>query len=94
MPGLGRATTLVMPSPHSGNRTSSDERQRFGDQFRVVEELPETVGRPGEMMPGLRGPDAGVDPDEQHAHAGPDRSVRRRSCQDGLEFFIPRGAAL
>jgi len=30
-----------------------DERQRFGDQPRLVEQLPEPVGRAGEVMPGL-----------------------------------------
>lgn len=42
----------------------------FGDQLRLVEQLPEPVGRPGEMMARLGGSDAGVDADEQHVHAG------------------------
>lgn len=38
-------------------------------ESRVVQELPESIRRTGEVMPGLRRSDAGVDPDEQHAHA-------------------------
>jgi hypothetical protein len=59
-----------------------DERQWFGNQLRVVEKLPEAVGRSGKMMPGLGGPDAGVDADEQHAHAGPD-AVRQAQILPG-----------
>ena len=54
MPGLGRATTLVMPEPPLGQPGIVQVGQRFGDQLRVVEQLPEAVGRTGEVMARLR----------------------------------------
>ena len=33
MPGLGRAITFVMPSPHSGSRASSRNVMRSGTSF-------------------------------------------------------------
>ena len=61
---------------------------RFRHQFRVEQELPEAVGVAGEMMPGLRGTDAGIDADKQHTHPRRDaiaKSLSRAGSTAHLE---------
>jgi hypothetical protein len=49
-----------------------DVRNGLGDETGSAQELPEAVRVAREVMTRLRGPHAGIDPHEQHAHAGPD----------------------
>ena len=51
---------------------------RFRHQPGFVEQLPEAVGRAGEMMAALRRADAGVDPDQQHTDRAADTIAERR----------------
>jgi hypothetical protein len=46
----------------------------FGNQAGLEQQFPEAVRIAGEVMSRLRGPDPGVDADEQDADAGPMRS--------------------
>ena len=72
-----------MPKPHSGSRSSARQSIGFGHELRFKEELPEPVGVAREMMAGLRGADAGIDADEQHADAGRDAVAKWHSEPGG-----------
>ena len=51
---------------------------RLGHEFRVEEQLPETVGVAREMMAGLGRTDAGIDADKQHTDAWRDAVAKGR----------------
>ena len=53
------------------------ECHRTVDEAGLVKKLPEPVGVAGEVMAHGRRPQAGVDADEQHAHAGLDSVAKR-----------------
>ena len=78
MPGVARGTRLVMPYPHSGSRSSSSARIGFGHQPRFVQQLPEPVRMPREVMADRRRPHARIDADKQHARRRPDAVAKHR----------------
>ena len=91
MPGVSRATRLVMPKPHSGKPVVCAPVDWLGHELRFKQQLPEPVGVAGEVMAGFRGADARIDADKQHAHArlnavsqlapsGVERHVRTRAA--------------
>jgi hypothetical protein len=85
---LGRPQ-IVDPWTRSGNQIRDAEpelreariidiRDRLGHQTRFRQQLPEAIREPGEMMTGLCGTHAGIDADEEHAHAGPDAVLQAK----------------
>jgi hypothetical protein len=60
------------PEPEFGQPRIVTIGNRLGHQARFRQQLPEAIREPGEMMAGLRGTHAGIDADEEHAHAGLD----------------------
>jgi hypothetical protein len=59
---------------------------RLGHQAGLVEQLPESVRRAGEVVTGLRGSHPGIDPDQQHADTG--RDPIRQSQVPPIRFRI------
>ena len=72
---LARATMLVMPSPYPGQLVLLARVQLAGGEAAPVQRRPEPVAGPGEVPPGGRRPQTGVDPDRR-APSAPARSRR------------------
>jgi hypothetical protein len=62
-------------------------RDGLGHDSRFVEQAPEAVGRPREVMSGRRRHHAGVDADEEHAHAGFDAIRESQIVPGGLRIL-------
>jgi hypothetical protein len=61
-------------------------RDRLGDDACLVQQAPEPVARPGEVMAHRGRHHAGIDPDEDHPHSRPNRVGQSKIRPGGLRI--------
>jgi hypothetical protein len=86
--GAGARDQVRHTEPPLGQTHVPFVRDGLGNDAGFVQQAPEPVGRPGEVMPRLRRAHAGVDADEQDAQARRDPIRQAQIGPRGLRIFV------